>query len=343
MSNLLERVEEARERVAPRWTALRERKGLERFEHSVRRGGRRWLWILALPAVLVAAVLFARVERTSKQALVPGRAEPTSVARTLPSQGLSDGSRVISERSDARYRVTEQGPTRTTVRLDAGAARFVVTPNRTRVFAVVAGPVEVTVLGTEFVVTVSSERVLVAVDRGRVRVKHPGGEAFLGAGEHGSFETQKFVASSGAEASKPEAAAPSARAADAAFPKVAGAEELLRAADAARAAGDWGRARTLFERILAEHPRDSRTSLAAFSLGKLLLEQLGDARSAARYFAQARSLAPGGSLAEDALAREVEALSRAGAKHEARLAAREYFERYPNGRRRALVERAAQP
>jgi transmembrane sensor len=52
----------------------------------------------------------------------------------------------------------------------------------------------------------------------------------------------------------------------------------------------------------------------------------------------ARQLAPAGSMAQDALAREVESLSKAGNAHQAFVRAREYIERYPGGRRLRAVQ-----
>jgi transmembrane sensor len=73
--------------------------------------------------------------------------------------------------------------------------------------------------------------------------------------------------------------------------------------------------------------------LAAFTLGRVLLEELGQPNEAAAAFARAEALAPRGALAQDAIAREVEAWSRAGEVSRARARAEEYLRRYPEGRR----------
>ena len=63
-------------------------------------------------------------------------------------------------------------------------------------------------------------------------------------------------------------------------------------------------------------------------------------RALARIAAEAgRSTNPDG-LAEDALAREVEAAGRAGDKRRARALAEEFVARYPDGRRASAVRRA---
>jgi transmembrane sensor len=92
-------------------------------------------------------------------------------------------------------------------------------------------------------------------------------------------------------------------------------------------------------RAMTLHPDDPRAPLAAFTLARVHLEELGAPREAARAFARARELAPNGPLAEDALAREVEAWSRAGETETAHARAVEYTQRYPAGRRLRAVRK----
>ncbi|HEX2679026.1 MAG TPA: FecR family protein [Polyangiales bacterium] len=108
---------------------------------------------------------------------------------------------------------------------------------------------------------------------------------------------------------------------------------LMDAADAARLSGHPEMATTFLRRVLRDHGGSPVAPLAAFTLGRVLLERLGQPSEAAEAFARARALSPSGSLAQDALAREVEALSKAGNAHEAYLRARVYVQAYPNGRR----------
>lgn len=116
-------------------------------------------------------------------------------------------------------------------------------------------------------------------------------------------------------------------------------EDLLLAADVARLGGHPEKALGRLERILSAHASDSRAPLAAFTLGRTLLEQLGRPREAAQAFATAQRLAPKGTLAQDALAREVESWSRAGDAAVARDRAQRYAEHYPKGRRLQAVRR----
>ena len=115
---------------------------------------------------------------------------------------------------------------------------------------------------------------------------------------------------------------------------------MLLAADQARLSGHADEGAELLRKLLREHPSDPRAPLAAFTLGRLLLIELGRPAEAAAIFAQARRIAPTGPFAEDALVREVEALSKAGLAAEAHARALEYQHLYPNGQRMATVRTA---
>jgi len=115
--------------------------------------------------------------------------------------------------------------------------------------------------------------------------------------------------------------------------------ELLLAADVFRLAAHPQAALSPLRRVLDESPTDPRAPLAAFTLGRVLLDELGNPREAAVAFRRAEELDPRGSLAEDALAREVEAWSRAGEATLARESAARYAEAYPRGRRLGSVKR----
>jgi transmembrane sensor len=113
---------------------------------------------------------------------------------------------------------------------------------------------------------------------------------------------------------------------------------LMDAADAARLSGHPQSAVQYLERVVRGHRKSPVAPLAAFTLGRVYLDKLGQPDRAARAFELARSLAPSGSLAQDALAREVEALSKGGHADKANLRAQEYLKRYPSGRRVRAVQ-----
>jgi len=116
-------------------------------------------------------------------------------------------------------------------------------------------------------------------------------------------------------------------------------DDLLLAADAARLSHHPRQAVEPLRRLIREHARDPRATLAAFTLGRLLLDELGEPRQAAGAFAQVQELDPAGQLAQDALGREVEAWAQAGEVAKARERALRYLEKYPDGRRVRAVRR----
>jgi transmembrane sensor len=116
-------------------------------------------------------------------------------------------------------------------------------------------------------------------------------------------------------------------------------DDLMLAADVARLSRHAAKAVAPLRKLMANHPGDPRAPLAAFTLGRVYLDQLGQPREAAAAFARAQALDPGGQLAEDGLAREVEAWSRAGEPQRAQERANAYLKRYPAGRRATAVRR----
>ena len=116
-------------------------------------------------------------------------------------------------------------------------------------------------------------------------------------------------------------------------------EELMRSADAARRAGRPAQAVPHLRRLLRDHPTDARAPLAAFTLGRILLAELGQPTDAADAFALSRRLAPRGPMASHALAREVEAAARGGDAARARRLAATYMVDYPAGPHLEAVRR----
>ena len=238
--------------------------------------------------------------------------------------------------------------------LRSGGARFIVPHDTEHPFVVVVGDVSIEDLGTTFTVRyVSTDKVDVAVEEGRVKVRAQGVDTEIAAGDGREFVVSSPPPAVEGSSRAPASAAPSswrplaesgrydeARTALAkAGPNAVRDEtaDLLLAADAARLGGYPAEAVPYLERVVHAHSSDPRSSLASFTLGRVLLDELGRPREAADAFARAR--AAGGPLAEDALAREVEAASRAGDTTKSRELAREYQSLYPNGRRAKAVSR----
>jgi transmembrane sensor len=114
---------------------------------------------------------------------------------------------------------------------------------------------------------------------------------------------------------------------------------LFAHADRARKAGRPQEAVAHLRMLIDRFPNDPHAQVAAFTIGRLLLESLGQPRQAAASFEQARVLARGAPVAEDALAREVEAWAAAGEPVFARRRAELYRQLYPHGSRLGAVLR----
>ena len=220
-------------------------------------------------------------------------------------------------------------------------------------FEVESGDVKVRVLGTAFSVALEGGLTRVAVERGAVRVQWTGGQAFLSAGQSGLYpppaaaEAPKVpaepladlagnvgeeaaswrkLAKRGAYVDAYKALGPAASKSVRDEPA-----DLMLAADVARLSRHPGEATRFLARVSDGFPRDKRAPLAAFTLGRVLLEDLGQPGRAADAFRRAQQLAPKGPLAADALAREVDAAQRAGQVDRARQVAARYVELYPEG------------
>ena len=283
---------------------------------------------------------------------------------------LADGSHadLVSEQTELEVAVNE--PNRIRLRLLAGSAHFDVVPNHVRIFEVEAAPYRVEVIGTVFDVERTTHGVRVGVTRGKVRVYGPNGDEMVVAGQIRRFDVSApaeadvapivpdaepllhgVTRARGARRSG-AAAMPSWRSLsqsgqyDAAFKSLRSVPQavvndpatLMDAADAARLSGHPNDAIQYLQRVLNEHAQSPVAPLAAFTLGRVYLDRLGQPDRAAETFELARKLAPTGSLAQDALAREVEALSKGGNAQKAYLRAQEYLKTYPNGRRARAVQ-----
>jgi TolA-binding protein len=84
-------------------------------------------------------------------------------------------------------------------------------------------------------------------------------------------------------------------------------EALFIQADRARLAGRPNDALRPLAEIHERYPSDRRAAVAAFQLGRILADELGDPVRAAHAFDRAHELAPSGPLADDARARAEEA------------------------------------
>lgn len=360
----------------PEWNGEREHAilaGVKR-EWSNGQARRRWPALAAAAVLLVATGTVLAIEGRSfwsakKVAEAPamGTVTQQEVSREVV---LRDGSiaRLIGENSAVR--VDKDEPAFVSLTLLSGGAHFDVTHNEQRAFHVLAGDVVVEVVGTIFRVEYTADLAIrVSVDRGRVKVQQGSRTAEVAAGDSIVFPGGPSVAAkdpaaagnaddsppspSGASSADPartrwralardgqyEAAydAFNREGAAALLPDEPGA--LLLAADVARLSGHPADAVAPLRKLVAHHRADPRAAAGAFTLGKVLLDDLGRASEAARTFAQVSSLDSAGSLSEDALSHEVEAWARAGEDRRAHERAAAYVARFPNGAHLRMVRK----
>jgi transmembrane sensor len=351
----------------PAWDDDRVTRNANGMQRKVRRRAQvRRVTMLAMVPLLVLAA-FATRGGWSHHAM--RRAAPT-VARESRTLHFDDGATTVTLAPGSRVETAETTATRIVLRVTHGRASFDVAHREGRTFRVEAGAAAVQVLGTAFAVERAGEGARVSVESGRVRVFFGDRYADLGAGEEGIFPSAIASAAVNGDvaptaeratdrSSEPSAgvippspvrheiASPTWRSfaahgnydeaysalADAGFASVRDeVADLFTASDVARLSGHPSDAVAPLGRVLAHHGDDARAPLAAFTLGRVLLDDMGQAREAAAAFARIRGMSNAGALAEDALAREVEAWSRAGEIEQAHEAATVYLSRYPEGR-----------
>jgi len=344
-------------RIQPQWTERRAAQVRAAIERRVRRR-RAARWAMATSSLILAGYLgFVLLARPNPAELAIRKPASAEISRT-PSTPAEPTATPLT--ADTELVVDPQGAGRAFV-LRRGSARFVVTHDERRPFRVRVGPLVVEDLGTIFSVARLSEHELnVAVEEGHVAVLCEDSRAEIGRGQQRTFTcpaAEEHARDTPASAPAPTTpkvvdrqAAPAWRMLAErgryreAYDSLRGASEppvrdetheLLLAADTARLSGHSGEAVPYLRRVLVRHGNDPRAHLAAFTLGRVLLDELARPAEAAEAFERAR--APRGPLAEDALAREIEAWARAGDAQRAHGMALEYQRSYPQGRRMRAV------
>ncbi len=110
-----------------------------------------------------------------------------------------------------------------------------------------------------------------------------------------------------------------------------GARRLLDQGNAARRVGDVGAATRAFELLLSTYPNDRRAGLAAFELGRLRMDRIGDVRGAVVPLQQAAQLVTDPGLREDAMARLVRVFELLGDEERCLEARGLYLDAHPTG------------
>jgi transmembrane sensor len=354
--------------LAPLWPAIEQRR------HRARSSARVTLGLTFAAAVATLALVVTRSNAPPAPRVGPLRLD--TGAPFLMAEGravtfddrshitLSTGGRVEARTNDAHVFDTV---------LTRGRARFDVTPRGPRRWSIDCGLATVYVVGTSFVLDRSPERVHVEVLHGVVRVEGenvPGRAKVLRDGEsldvRATVETPAVSTPVTPEPVAQAVTPPTARvvtperwrslaaerqyvsAWDALGPggalsraRTATADELLVLGEVAHRSRHYAEAAELYGRFVTAHASNSHASMVAFTLGRLQIDQLGDAREAARSFETALRLGVPHDLQEDVYARRVEAHARAGDVAAAREAAEDYLQNFPEGRRAADVRRWA--
>jgi TolA-binding protein len=122
-------------------------------------------------------------------------------------------------------------------------------------------------------------------------------------------------------------------------PRDPNARELLDAANTARRNGDARTAADEYGQLLRKFPNDGRAGLAAFELGRLRMDRLGDLAGAMQALERAVQLAPGSGFREDAMARLVTAYQASGRAADCARSREAYLAAYPTGVHRDAVSR----
>ncbi|HEY2407445.1 MAG TPA: FecR domain-containing protein [Polyangiaceae bacterium] len=318
--------------------------------------------VLLLGAVAAGAFgVFAHRERNSGASPLDGASLETH-ADTLSIQ-LVDGSSMRLAAS-TQARVEHDASTAVKVVLQKGRIECDVVHHDGRSFVVLADGIEVRVVGTHFSVSLdpspAAHRVDVSVERGVVEVRgESGGVSRVEAGH--SFSQTTSLASANAAPNvvveAPPSASPSALAApvpdSSAAPQLGassvaaadhpkehaeGAKELLEHAGDLRRDGRAREAAAAYDLLLTRFPSDPRAGLAAFELGRLRMDRLGDLPGAIRALELAARAAPGAGFREDAIGRLANAYAARGDMTSCARVRDRYLREYPNGIHRSALE-----
>lgn len=335
--------------------------------HGATRSRAVWATALTLGAIAVGGALFTFGSFTNSpednaSALAALENATLKTGSDRMAVDLQDGSRVELD-ANSQLTVQKQEASELRLKLDSGKVECDVAHNPKRQFYVHAAGVIVRVTGTRFDVNVATEYtpsgaaehlVEVGVSRGSVEIQRVDGTMpvrKLTAGQTWSLRLSdeineinnaeprpnEVVNTSSEAVVKPpvRTAAPKAEFTETTEPDDA--KALLEKGRLARRQGDPRAAASAYQTLLNQFPDDSRAGLAAFELGRLRMDRLGDLNGAIQALNQAVRLAPGSAFREDAMARLVEAYQRLGQTSACSSAQQQYLKSFPTGVHAATV------
>lgn len=350
---------------------------------DAREGGRPWVALGLAAAALAAGVgLLAlahdwRVEEPPAITFTvdgapgaeAGVGRPIAAGAAPLAVRFSEGT-ALDLAAGARARVVEIDHRGARLSLERGELRARVVHRLETRWAVAAGPFDVRVTGTRFVVSWDplAEELRLALEEGSVFVSGPllgegrsvvAGEVLRANLREARLEVAAPAEATGAGAGPApgdvEAAAAGAgdggADAERADTDAAGAGdledayELLSAAalttlgDEARIAGDRARASVAYRAIWRRFPGTPDAADAAFVLGRMALDEPRGATRASRWLERSLATAPDGAFAREAAGCAIEARLHAGDAAGARRAALRYLERFGTGPHAALARR----
>lgn len=286
--------------------------------------------------------------------------------------GPADGQRlvlpegiVVEVAKGSALRVHTRSRHETVLRLERGSALFDVTHRDGRRVVVATPGFDVEVVGTRFRVQVADQgkttsanqvpEVTVEVLRGTVRVQSADSKqaknevSHITTGHNWSSVSRLVKAVTAVEPAgsvPPVVVAPdlpqvsSASQSPEHTPAPASAKELFELAERHRVAGRLSAAAIALDSLRRTYPGDSRAALAAFELGRIRMDGLGDLSGAVSAFNAAIQLNSSGAYREDAEARLVQLHERMGQLQTCRQAKSSYLARYAQGRHVSAVRSA---
>jgi hypothetical protein len=253
---------------------------------------------------------------------------------------------------NGQFEVRKRSDAEIILALLSGEGDFDVTHRDGRRVIVTTPQFDVEVIGTKFHVAVTGNEntpdVVVSVERGTVQVRsnrdngRSNVERRLTTGETWtSAVPSPPVAPSGSNATPPDTAPSLPSSVDKENgPARSSAKELFESAERLRMNGRLRDAAAQLDSLRRQFPGDSRAPLAAFELGRIRMDGLGDYAGAATAFESSLKLNPSASFREDVEARLVTLYDRMGQKNACEASQRAYLARYPRGSHVNSVGRA---